>query len=240
MSLDEFIPNLDDLKGNFPPVEDALTVPNGLLAWGGDLSPQTLISAYSRGIFPWFSEGEPVLWWCPSPRAVIFPGQLHVSRRLARRLRSQHWSAHLNRDFESVMRHCAAPRRDQGETWISPEMMTAYARLHEMGYAHCLEVDINGCLAGGIYGITLGNIFFGESMFSVQTDGSKMAMKVLCDALVASGYRLLDCQLPSPHLQRMGAVELPLNTFQSLLPGDANLTPLPMRLPKVTPDPDRQ
>ena len=231
MSADEFIPSLDELNGQFPPVSEALSSPNGLLAWGGDLSPRTLISAYSRGIFPWYSEGEPILWWCPSPRAVIFPEQLHVSRRLARRLRNLNWSAHLNRNFESVMRHCAAPRQGQPGTWISVEMMAAYTRLHAMGYAQCLEVDINGQLAGGIYGVTLGNVFFGESMFSCQNDGSKIAMKALCDALRVSGYRLLDCQLPSPHLQRMGAVNLSTTKFQSLLDAIPHLKPLPLGLP---------
>ncbi len=227
------VPNLDDLGGRFPPVDNALSSPNGLLAWGGTLSPRTLLAAYARGIFPWFGQGEPILWWCPSPRAVIFPKQLHISRRFARDIRRYQWRAYLDRDFEGVMRQCAQPRPGQPETWITPEMMRAYGRLHESGHAHCLEVEINGVLAGGIYGVTLGQVFFGESMFSTQTNGSKLALKALCDTLVHSGYRLLDCQLPSPHLRRMGAVELALQDFRALLPQAHERQPKPLLLPEV-------
>lgn len=231
MASDGFVPSLDELGGRFPPVEQALNDPNGLLAWGGDLSPHTLLAAYARGIFPWYSEGEPLLWWCPSPRAVIFPDHLHIPRRLARSLRQLDWQAHLNRDFAAVVRHCAAPRPGQPGTWITTEMQAAYQRLHTLGYARCLEVDIDGQLAGGIYGITLGRVFFGESMFSIRSNGSKLALKALCDALQFSGYHVLDCQLPSTHLMRMGAVTIPLADFQTLLPDPNTLAPAPLLLP---------
>ncbi len=231
MTTDVTIPHLDDLGGHFPPVDQALDSPNGLLAWGGDLTPETLLRAYAKGIFPWFGEGEPVLWWHPDPRTVIFPGQLHVSRRFGRYLRNTSWRAILNRDFEKVMRLCAAPRPGQTETWISEDMIRAYTRLHRLGYAQCLEIEVDGQLAGGIYGVTLGDVFFGESMFSVQTNGSKIAMKSLCDALLHSGYRLLDCQVRSAHLQRMGALEIPVEQFQALLQAMPHRQPLPLGLP---------
>ncbi len=229
--MDRFVPNLDDCNGNFPPVEHALSSPNGLLAWGGDLSPHTLLSAYSRGIFPWYGRNDPILWWCPAPRTVIFPDQLHISRRFARDIRGYRWRAHLNRDFAGVIRRCAQPRPRQPETWITPEMITAYCRLHALGYAQCLEVEIDGQLAGGIYGVTLGGVFFGESMFSTRTNGSKLALKVLCDTLLHNRYHLLDCQLPSTHLRRMGAVELPLRSFRALLPRSDIHQPKPLVLP---------
>lgn len=194
--------------------------PNGLLAIGGDLAPERLLSAYRRGIFPWYSSGQPILWWCPDPRAVLFPQRLHVSRRLHRRLRKGAFTASVDRAFAEVVDACAAPRPKQSGTWITSEMRSAYLRLHALGYARSIEVWHEGVLAGGMYGVTLGRVFFGESMFTRVTDASKVAMHHLC----GMGYQLVDCQVPNPHLQRMGAEMLRRRDFLSLL---ARLAGLP-------------
>lgn len=193
----------------FPPVDRALAEPNGLLAVGGDLSPERLLAAYRRGVFPWFSAGEPILWWSPDPRAVLYPHAVHVSRSLRKVLRQGRFTITRDTAFDAVARACAGPRAGQRGTWITPEMRNAYGRLHRFGLAHSLEVWRNGALVGGLYGVALGGVFFGESMFSHATDASKAALVTLA----GMGFRLIDCQVPSAHLARMGAVEIPRARF---------------------------
>ena len=210
---------------SFPPTRSALRSPPGLLAAGGDLTPARLLAAYRRGIFPWYSEDEPILWWSPDPRAVIFPEQVHISRRLARRMRQQPFSLRMDHDFAGVLAACAAPRRDQAGTWLLPEMRRAYLRMHELGYAHSIEVREGDTLVGGVYGLALGGVFFGESMFSHRTDASKIALASLCQRLHACGFLLLDCQVASAHLERMGAREIPREQFMQHLRHGLAITP---------------
>ena len=192
----------------------------GLLAVGGDLSVNRLLLAYSLGIFPWFSEGEPILWWSPDPRMVITPGTLRVSRRLARTLRQGKFRFTVDTHFPEVIRACAeASRPDQDGTWIVPAMQEAYVALHHAGFAHSFEVWQGKDLAGGLYGVSLGAAFFGESMFSRVADASKAALVRLVQACVARGIGLIDCQMSTPHLQSMGGVELPRPEFLDRLRG---------------------
>jgi leucyl/phenylalanyl-tRNA--protein transferase len=197
----------------FPSVDRALAEPNGLLAVGGGLSVTRLLDAYSRGIFPWFSEGDPVLWWCPDPRMVLPTDGVHVSRSLRRRLRRADYSITLDRAFGEVLRGCAAPRRDEAGTWLVPSMIRAYEGLHKAGAAHSIEIWMNGQLAGGLYGVAMGRMFFGESMFTRQTDASKMAIVVLAAQLARWGVPLIDCQMRTQHLATMGASEMPRREF---------------------------
>jgi len=198
----------------FPLVDSALDEPDGLLAAGGDLSPQRLLDAYGHGIFPWFSEGQPILWWSPSMRTVFDTAHVHMSRRLGRWLRGCDWSIHADTAFADVMRACAAPRRREHGTWITDDMLAAYLQLHELGHAHSIEVrDAEGRLAGGIYGVALGRMFYGESMFSACTNGSKVALLALCRALDAWRFPLLDAQVASDHLFTLGAREMPRAPF---------------------------
>lgn len=207
-----------DGKTNFPPIHEALKEPNGLLAFGGDLEPETLVKAYSQGIFPWFSEQEPILWWSPNPRMVLFPDQFHISKSFKKALRKTQYTVHFDRDFESVINHCAQTRKDGLGTWITEPMKQAYIQLHQLGIAHCLEVDVDGELIGGIYGLALENIFYGESMFSLQTNGSKFALYELCRHLIKHDYRVLDCQAHSEHLETMGAELISIRQFKGFLP----------------------
>lgn len=207
-----------DGKAEFPPIETALREPNGLLAFGGDLETDTLINAYSHGIFPWYSDQEPILWWSPSPRMVLFPHKIHISRSFKRALRKTKYSVHFDRDFEKVINSCAKTRKDGLGTWITEEMKQAYIRLNKLGIAHSLEIDIEGKLAGGIYGLALEDMFFGESMFSTQTNGSKFALYELCQYLINNNFKVLDCQAHSDHLESMGAEQIPLRLFKTLLP----------------------
>jgi len=197
----------------FPPAHLAMREPNGLLAIGGDLSVTRLVRAYSQGIFPWYNPDEPILWWCPDPRAVLEPSRFHVSRSLARRLRRQDFAVTLNAAFRPVLDACAAPRARGRGTWLGPEMKRAYQELHERGFAQSLEVWQRGELVGGVYGVSLGRVFFGESMFSRMTDASKIAMHYLCRQLDAWNFDLVDCQIASPHLATLGAVEMPRERF---------------------------
>ena len=198
----------------FPPVDTAFDEPNGLLAAGGDLSTQRLLEAYRHGIFPWFSEGEPILWWSPDPRMVFATAEVHVSTKMRRWLRHCDWKIRADTMFAEVMRACAAPRAAQRGTWITRGMLKAYGALHELGYAHSIEAfDADDSLVGGIYGVAIGRMFFGESMFSGAANGSKVALIALCRALQAWGFPLLDAQVASPHLERMGAVEMPRSRF---------------------------
>lgn len=196
-------PHTADLR--FPPVD--LASPEGLLAIGGDLRAERLLAAYREGIFPWYNDGQPILWWSPDPRAVLFPAQLRVTRSLAKTLRRGHYTVTLDRCFADVMRHCAGPRpkHPHGGTWITSQMLEAYIRLHEQGCAHSVETWRGEELVGGLYGVALGGVFFGESMFSHATDASKMALVYVVRQLQRWGFTLIDCQLPTPHLQSLGA-----------------------------------
>ena len=200
----------------FPPSD--LAENNGLLAVGGDLSPQRLIAAYRRGIFPWFSEGDPILWWFTSPRLVLFPESLRVSKRLERSLRNSGTVCTINQDFEQVITRCARIRTEQNqETWITTDMINAYYELHKRRYCHSVECWQNGQLVGGLYGVALGQVFFGESMFSVLANTSKFCLIHLVSFLQAHDYRLIDCQMTTNHLVRLGACEIPGDSFQALL-----------------------
>jgi leucyl/phenylalanyl-tRNA--protein transferase len=197
----------------FPSVDTALAEPNGLLAAGGDLSPARLLDAYRHGIFPWYSAGEPILWWSPDPRMVFRTGQMHVPAKLRRFLRDCDWTIHADSAFAEVMRACAAPRPKQPTTWITREMFEAYCRLHELGHAHSFEVYAGADLVGGIYGVAVGRMFYGESMFSAVPNGSKVALLGLCRALHEWQFPLLDAQVRSEHLVSLGAIDLPRTQF---------------------------
>lgn len=201
----------------FPPVERALSEPDGLLAAGGDLSPPRLLEAYRRGIFPWYSRGQPILWWCPDPRAVLRPDRMKVSRSLAKSIRNRGFETRIDCAFRDVLRYCGSTELRPGGTWLSPEMRAAYLRLHKLGYAHSVETWLNDRLVGGLYGIAVGRVFFGESMFSIERDASKVALKRLCDELLARGYHIIDCQMATSHLMSLGAELIPRSEFIEIL-----------------------
>lgn len=213
----------------FPPVESA--TPEGLLAVGGDLSSERLLEAYRRGIFPWYNPGQPILWWSPDPRAVLYPEKLRISRSLGKTLRRDHFHVTFDRDFRAVMLACAAPREQNpdGGTWITDEMVEAYCRLHELGYAHSVETRHGDRLVGGLYGVALGRVFFGESMFSRETDASKVALVALARTLRARGFRLIDCQLPTAHLTSLGAEAMSRAGFLAELSRSVNRPAAPGR-----------
>lgn len=210
----------------FPPLEQALEDPPGLLAAGGDLSTERLIAAYARGIFPWYSPGQPVLWWSPDPRTVLFPAEFHRSRSLIKTIRNKDLRISLNENFEEVIDACAAPRPHSPGTWITAEMRAAYVRLHGLGFAHSIEVRRHGRLAGGLYGVRLGGVFFGESMFSAERDGSKIALAHLTRMCPHNSIAVIDCQLPSRHLASLGARSIPRTQFEALLSRWARLEPV--------------
>jgi len=197
----------------FPPVESA--TPEGLLAVGGDLSSERLLAAYRHGIFPWYNPGQPILWWSPDPRAVLYPEKLKISRSLRKTLKRGHLRVTFDCCFREVMLACAAPREQYpgGGTWITDDMVKAYAQLHEMGYAHSIETWHENRLVGGLYGVALGGVFFGESMFARETDASKVALVALVSKLREWGFVLIDCQIPSAHLTSLGAEEIPRSAF---------------------------
>lgn len=195
----------DDPPDSFPPVTMALTDPNGLLAAGGDLGAQRLLSAYRNGIFPWYDEGQPILWWSPDPRCVFLAGDFHASRRFQRDLRRSSAEIRINTAFAEVIRECAGPRRSEQGTWITPDMMTSYKYLHQNGWANSIEVWQSGKLVGGLYGLAIGKAFFGESMFSSIPNASKMALMYVARQLGNGEIELLDCQVESPHLTGLGA-----------------------------------
>ncbi|MGB3392824.1 MAG: leucyl/phenylalanyl-tRNA--protein transferase [Stenotrophomonas sp.] len=198
----------------FPPAELALREPDGLLAVGGDLSPTRLLNAYAGGIFPWFSAGQPLLWWSPDPRMVFHTDGLHLSTRFRRTLRASTWRTSADTAFAEVMQACAqAPRPGQDGTWITTDMHHAYVELHRLGHAHSLEVRDGTELVGGLYGVAIGRMFFGESMFSARSGGSKVALAALARALHGWGWPLIDAQVENPHLLRMGASHLPRDAF---------------------------
>lgn len=224
----------------FPPTRQALDDPAGLLAAGGDLSVDTLLRAYRAGIFPWYSDDQPILWWTPDPRLVLFPGDFHLSRRLRRTLTHSRWRYSLNTAFEQVVRLCATtPRHGQRGTWITADMARAYQRLHQAGHAHSLEIWQGDDLVGGIYGVRIGRVFFGESMFSLVSNASKAAMATLCRLHDELQFDLLDCQVESAHLLSLGATSLARADFEQHL---ARLTSVatpawPVRAPAELPFP---
>jgi leucyl/phenylalanyl-tRNA--protein transferase len=202
-----------ELADSFPPLERALRQPAGLLAAGADLSPTRLLLAYRQGIFPWYSEGQPILWWSPDPRMVLPLAEFHISRSLAKTLRARRFEIRADTRFREVMLGCAAPRRGHAGTWIMPEMVEAYCRMHELGYAHSVEAWAEGKLVGGLYGMGIGRMFFGESMFARVADASKVALVHLVRELVRRGYPLIDCQQETAHLARFGARAMPRARF---------------------------
>ena len=211
------LPWLAPGEPQFPSTDWALDDPNGLLAAGGELSPPWLLSAYPQGIFPWFNEGEPILWWSPSPRCVLFTDQFHCSRSLSKQMRKLDYEIWVDRQFTEVMRNCAAPRARQKETWISEAFITSYSELARPGVAHSIELYVDGELAGGLYGLAIGRLFFGESMFSKVKDASKICLYHLSKQLNAAGFEMIDCQVHNPHLESLGAVEIDRAAFAEYL-----------------------
>ncbi|MCB1877268.1 MAG: leucyl/phenylalanyl-tRNA--protein transferase [Chromatiales bacterium] len=201
----------------FPDVEEALTEPNGLLAVGGDLSPARLLYAYRHGIFPWYSHDQPILWWSPDPRSVLFPERFQLRRSLSKRMRNAGFELRVDTCFADVMRACAAPRKGADGTWINADMLNAYTRLHQLGIAHSVETWQDGRLVGGLYGLALGRAFFGESMFSQVADASKVALAHLVQGQGPGRFDLVDCQVQSPHLDSLGAVNIPRRDFIALI-----------------------
>ncbi len=213
------LPILDPLNPdqNFPALETALTDPEGLLAAGGCLSSQRIINAYKQGIFPWYSPGDPILWWSPNPRLVLFPENLKASRSLKKTIRKKVFHITYDQSFTQVMRYCAAPRAKETGTWICKEIYQAYTKLHQQGLAHSFEAWFDNELVGGLYGIAIGHVFFGESMFHRKTDASKVAFYHLVQQLSEWGYQLIDCQVHTDHLSSLGAEEIDRNDFLYLL-----------------------
>lgn len=218
------IPLLDDTY-RFPAVEHALTEPNGLLAAGGDLQPDRLLCAYRLGIFPWYEETGPILWWAPDPRLVLFPERIKISRSLARFIRNTDLTLSIDSAFDQVISACASPRRGSDGTWITDEMKQAYSHLHRLGIAHSLECWSDQVLVGGLYGISIGQVFFGESMFSKVTNASKLALVGLCDLLGRWDFHLIDCQVRSDHLLSLGAQEIRRDEFTKYLDQLTRLEP---------------
>lgn len=206
-----------DRPDAFPPVEQALRQPDGLLAAGGDLGTPRLLAAYRRGIFPWYEEGQPLLWWSPDPRCVFCAGDLHLSRRLRKEVRNSSFEVRVNTAFAEVIRACAGPRRYQGGTWITPDMLDAFECLHAAGWAHSIEIWSGKHLAGGLYGLAIGRAFFGESMFSARTNASKYALLYMDRLLRDNVFGLLDCQVQSNHLLTMGARMMSRPSFVAML-----------------------
>ena len=201
---------LEDNDYEFPPAEQALTEPDGLLAAGGSLSPEILLKAYRHGIFPWYSQEQPVLWWSPDPRCVLFPEKLKISRSLRKTLNKDLFVIKQDTAFRDVMQNCAKPRKDKAGTWITRDMLNAYTRMHELGYAHSIECWQDNILVGGLYGMSLGEMFFGESMFSKVPDASKVALEYLCNSVKP---KLIDVQVYSKHMERLGAEMIPRKIF---------------------------
>jgi leucyl/phenylalanyl-tRNA--protein transferase len=216
------IPWLSPDNYEFPDPANALTDPDGLLAVGGDLSPERIVAAYQQGIFPWFNPGDPILWWSPSPRTVIFPDQLHISRSLRKTLRHGIYRVTFDKCFRDVMKACAAPRDYADGTWISVEIIDGYCALHERGLAHSVEVWRGDELVGGLYGMALGRVFFGESMFSRADNASKVGFAHLVRQLCTWDFQLIDCQVANDHLFSLGAIEIPREEFQGMLVKFAN------------------
>ncbi|HWQ40190.1 MAG TPA: leucyl/phenylalanyl-tRNA--protein transferase [Burkholderiales bacterium] len=212
---------------SFPPLSRALREPNGLLAAGGDLSVERLVEAYRRGIFPWFSENDPILWWSPDPRMVLFPRELRISRSLAKTLRKGRFQVTADRAFRAVIQGCSEPRPGQRGTWITAQMIDAYCRLHQSGIAHSLETWEQGRLVGGLYGVALGRAFFGESMFARVSDASKVAFVTLVRQLDKWRFGMIDCQMKTQHLAAFGAREIPRSEFARRLAALVDYEPIP-------------
>jgi len=213
----------EDPTATFPPLDCALTEPDGLLALGGDLSITRLVSAYQLGIFPWYSDGQPIMWWSPDPRTILLPDDLTISRSLAKTLRKKSYKTTLNKAFSDVIHACAAPRQDDEGTWITADMQQAYINLHHAGYAHSVEAWQDGQLVGGLYGIAVGQVFFGESMFTYARDASKIAFVSLIKMLKNTGFKMIDCQVDSAHLQSLGATQISRALFSKRLSEYCNL-----------------
>ncbi|MCP8465874.1 leucyl/phenylalanyl-tRNA--protein transferase [Pseudomonas sp. ZM23] len=211
---------------DFPPLDKALHEPNGLLAAGGDLDPQRLLAAYRHGCFPWFQDGQPILWWSPDPRTVLLPSELHVSRSLAKLLRQQRYHVTIDQAFERVIQGCAGPRAYTDGTWITTPMQQAYCELHNQGVAHSAEAWDGSELVGGLYGLAIGRLFFGESMFSRADNASKVAFVTLVRRLKAAGFELIDCQMPSQHLHSFGARAISRREFAAYLRRHLDQSPL--------------
>jgi len=227
MSEQLYGPRLDSTASNklaFPPIETALEEPNGLLAIGGNLEPDTLLEAYHHGIFPWADANEPLLWWSPDPRAVIAPKDVHISKSLRKSMARCNFNLSVNRDFSQVINACASARKSGSETWISEDMIRAYEQLHQKGYAHSIEVWQEKQLVGGLYGVAVGKIFCGESMFHRENDASKIAFVALCRLLEKANWPLIDCQLPNNHLQSLGVKTMPRAAFKNFLPNTTRST----------------
>jgi leucyl/phenylalanyl-tRNA--protein transferase len=205
------------IADTFPPVGSALRDPDGLLAIGGDLTADRLLDAYGRGIFPWYSQGQPVLWWSPDPRCILIPDEIHISRNLGKVLRQKRFDVTFNRAFHEVILKCAEPRKGNPDTWITDEIIDAYSALNDLGYILSVECWDDRKLVGGLYGVVLGKIYFGESMFSHESDASKVALVHLCSELSKRKFRLIDCQIFSRHLRSMGAKPVPRNLFLNIL-----------------------
>jgi leucyl/phenylalanyl-tRNA--protein transferase len=213
---DYFITPLSEYSYIFP--DASLASDEGLLAYGGDLSSARIITAYRNGIFPWFNEGDPILWWSPNPRLILYPQNFKVSKSFRKILRQNRFKVTFDREFEEVIKYCAnVPREGQNGTWIVPQMQEAYIRLHNEGFAHSVEVYLDDRLVGGLYGIAIGSMFCGESMFSLVSNASKVAFKALSDVLVVNGYDFIDCQLKTDHLVSLGAIEVSRDEFLSQL-----------------------
>jgi leucyl/phenylalanyl-tRNA--protein transferase len=209
---DYFIAPLSRYSHSFPDPRQAAK--EGLLAYGGDLHPDRILKAYRMGIFPWYSEGDPILWWSPDPRLLLYPERFKIRRSFRRVLRNRKYTVRFDRDFEAVIAACAAvPRGDRKGTWLLPEMREVYTELHRRGFAHSVGVYGDGELIGGLYGIAMGKVFFGESMFSTRPDGSKIALKALSDVLREKGYDFIDCQVVTDHLVGLGAIPVPRERF---------------------------
>ena len=220
---------------DFPSVNTALAEPNGLLCVGADLAPQTIIAAYSRGIFPWFSDNQPILWWSPDPRMVLFPAEFKVSKSLAKSVNRKLFEIRFDSAFAEVISACSEPRQQGGGTWIVAEMQVAYAQLHALGVAHSIESWRDGKLVGGLYGLALGRMFFGESMFARETDASKVALVALVDKLKRDGFELIDCQQETGHLASFGARPIARDNFVQRLKELINSNQINSAWRKTTP-----
>ncbi|MFC7368139.1 MULTISPECIES: leucyl/phenylalanyl-tRNA--protein transferase [Vreelandella] len=211
------LPWLSSPQPAFPSTELALDTPNGLLAAGGELSPHWLVNAYRKGIFPWYSDDDPILWWSPDPRMILQPADFKLRRSLAKRLRNGGFVVTLDQQFENIVKACAAPRHGEPGTWINPDMRHAYQHLHALGIAHSIEVHLEGQLVGGLYGLAMGPVFFGESMFSKVPDASKIALAHLARAMQQHEGKLIDCQMHTPHLASLGATTVARASFINYL-----------------------
>ena len=221
-----YLLDASDPEEPFPDPENAEHEPDGLLAVGGDLSPVRLLNAYAQGVFPWYNPGDPILWWSPDPRMVLFPERLKVSRSLRKTLRQNRYSVSIDQAFDEVVKGCSAPREAQQGTWLSQDMIKAYNELHQMGHAHSVETWSGDELVGGLYGVALGSAFFGESMFSRSSDASKVAFVHLVQSLGEAGYDLIDCQVYTRHLESLGAEMIPRFDFLQRLSSAIEKRPL--------------